>query len=495
MAKVSLKDFSFRYRKQQEPVLSHIDLEFSTDERILILGPSGGGKSTLLLAILRLYSAYDTYYAEGSITYDGREGNEMSRKEFLELFGVVFQSPSHQFCLPYPDEEAAFGLENLQMDPREMKPLINQAFNHFRFFKRETPIAHLSGGEQQILAAASTTLLDSSMLVMDEPTAHLDPPGRRRFSSAVASWLEKGRGFLIVEHHVDLWLDLVGRVVVLSKEGEIVFDEGGTDILVRERKVLSEMGIWLPEVKSEHRTTSIPLRRKAETALPALQFLDASIGYGQTSILEKLNLTIFEGEMTAIAGTNGCGKSTLLQSLIGLSEIQRGSVKLKGIPLTQKKKKVTPPSSIGYLFQNPELQFIYQSVKEELKGVSGRSVQELLNQLSLEGKERQSPFTLSGGEKRRLSLASLLTNEKDIFLLDEPTFAQDAKTAVELVHMIQNLHEQGKTIVMVSHDLQLFLPFIQRLVVIHEKQIVFSGTLEELKGYPEERREQWGVEL
>ncbi len=494
MARVTLQDFSFRYKKQQRPILSHINLSFSTDERILVLGPSGGGKSTLLLAILRLYSAYDTYYADGSITYDERDGKELSRREFLELFGVVFQSPSHQFCLPYPEEEAAFGLENLQIKAEEMKAIINRSFNHFGFCKRNTTIAHLSGGEQQVLAAASTTLLDSSMLVMDEPTAHLDPPGRRRFASAVASWLEKGRGFLLVEHHVDLWLDLVDRVIVLSREGEIVFDEKGTEILSREKEVLSDMGIWLPEERSEHQPKVIPMKQEAETALPALEFRDASIGYGSTVIVEKVNLTFFKGEMTAIVGSNGCGKSTLLQSLIGLSEVQKGTVNLMGYQLKRKKHRVRPASSIGYLFQNPELQFIYPTVAEELK--DGQiSSGELLKQLALEGKEQQSPFTLSGGEKRRLSLASLLEDDKDIFLLDEPTFAQDAKTARELAGLIQGMHMQGKTIVMVSHDLQLFLPFIQKFVVVHEKQIVFSGTLQELKRFPEEVREQWGVEI
>ena len=357
MSRVSVRDFSFRYRRDQRPILADINLDFSSDERILILGPSGGGKSTLLLALMRLYTAFDIYFAQGEILFDGRPAEELSRRELLELFGVVFQSPAHQFCLKYPEDEAAFGLENLQIEPAEMPGLIDRAFGRFGFVKRDHSIRMLSGGEQQTLAAASTTVLESRMLVMDEPTAHLDPFGRKQFRRSLQSWLSGDKGFLLVEHHIDLWLDLVERILVMDDRGRILFDEKGTTVLSRERNLLSRMGVWLPEQRTfpSGSPVAAQLKRAAPpaavspgldcptesgiAATPALEFRDAVIGYEKKKVVKKLNFQVEKGELVALVGRNGCGKSTVLQSLSGLSDLQGGSIHLDGESYRKPKKR------------------------------------------------------------------------------------------------------------------------------------------------------------
>ena len=364
MSRVSIRDFSFRYRKEQRPILSDINLTFSTDERILILGPSGGGKSTLLLALLRLYTAFDIYYSEGCIEYDGVPGDELSRRRFLELFGIVFQSPSHQFCMQYPEEEAAFGLENMRIKPSAMPGFIDSSFQRFNFTKRDHPVQNLSGGEQQVLAAASTTLLNSKMLVMDEPTAHLDPPGRRSFRSSLESWLSSETGFLLVEHHIDLWLDLIQRVIVLDETGRILFDEPGLGVLTREKELLSRMGVWLPRQSgravwagARDRARASSDRVDLTSAPSALEFCGADLGYGGKSILPELNLDIRKGELVALVGKNGCGKTTLLQSLVGLSDIYKGSIHLNGKSYRSLKEKLKLQDAPAYLFRTPSISF------------------------------------------------------------------------------------------------------------------------------------------
>ena len=504
MARVSVRDFSFRYRKEQPLILRDLNLDFSTEERILILGPSGGGKSTLLLTLLRLYTAFDVYYDRGGIYYDDRPGEELSRKDMLKFFGVVFQSPSHQFCLQYPEDEAAFGLENLQIDPSKMQDIIDRSFLRFGFRKKNLPIQTLSGGEQQILAAASTTLLESRMLVMDEPTAHLDPPGRKRFRSSLESWLTGERGFLLVEHHIDLWLDLIQRVVVLDEKGRILFDEKGTEVLTREKSLLSQMGVWLPRERNFVNGMTLnglsPFREVAPVSVPALEFRNAGIGYGDNSIIHELDFLVGKGEMVALIGKNGCGKSTLLQSLIGLSQLHRGDILLDGDSYRIPKKILRMKDAPAYLFQNPEHQFIYPTVQEEVRKASLSSANakdtefSLLEKLRLSEKRHQNPFTLSGGEKRRLSLVSILTGDHSLYLLDEPTFGQDAKTARELVQLIKELHEEGKTIVMVSHDLPLFYGLLNRVVVLYKGGIVFDGSPSDLSECTPDQLNLWGVD-
>lgn len=492
MFKVSIRDFSFRYRKDQRPIISNINLDFSSDERILILGPSGGGKSTLLLALLRLYTAYDIYFADGDVYFNGKPAEEMTRNEIIKIFGVVFQTPSHQFCLQYPEEEAAFGLENLQVEPSKMQGLIDKSFERFGFSKREQSIQTLSGGEQQVLAAASTTLLESRMLVMDEPTAHLDPTGRKEFRKALRSWLSPEKGFLLVEHHVKLWLDLVERVIVLDKKGRIIFDEQGIDVLTRERNLLTKMGVWLPEQEGRSCGSggfvNIQNECQAEKK-PALEFKNSFIGYQRKQIIKNLDLKIERGEFTALVGRNGCGKSTILQSLIGLSDLQTGSISIDGKLYRTPGKKLKLKDAPAYLFQNPEHQFVYPTVQEEVQD----SV--LLKRYGLYDKRHQNPFTLSGGEKRRLSLISLLTKERELYLLDEPTFGQDSKTAGELVQTIKELQENEKTVVVVSHDLALFEDLVQRIIVLNAGAVVFDGTPSELSVHSSEELNEWGVEL
>ncbi len=497
MSRISFRNFSFRYQEDQDPVLSDIHLEFSTDERILVLSPSGGGKSTFLLSLLYLFSAFDVSYTEGEITYDGKHGAELSRKEFLELFAVVFQSPAHQFTLLHPEEEAAFGLENLQVSPSSMQDLIDSSFRTFGFTKKETPIQHLSGGEQQVLAAASTALLGSRMMVMDEPTAHLDPPGRRRFRNSVESWLTPERGFILVEHHIDLWLDLVERIIVLNHGGEIIFDEKGTALLEREASLLSQMGIWLPKkpgIPDALRERKIPV---PPSSPPMLTVKGLCAGYGTKRIIHHLDLSIPKGAFVALVGRNGCGKSTLLQSIIGLSDVQEGTIHLERELLRGRRKKPSAKHRPVYLFQNPEHQFIYPTVLEELQGSTSRKPDSrdllLMRRLNLEGTLERSPFSLSGGEKRRLTLASILRQDHPLYLLDEPTFGQDAATAAVLSEIIGELHQGGRTIIMVSHDLFHFRAMIDLVAVLDQGRLAFFDTPQNLFSCPSGQLEQWGI--
>jgi energy-coupling factor transport system ATP-binding protein len=270
----------------------------------------------------------------------------------------------------------------------------------------------------------------------------------------------------------------------MDEKGQILFDEKGVDVLCRERSLLSKMGVWLP--KQRIYSTGVPVLSsfRINTEIygpPAIEFRDAYIGYDKKTVVRKLNLQVKKGEFVALVGRNGCGKSTVLQSLIGLSDLQSGSILIEG----KKRKKELP----AYLFQNPEHQFIYPTVAEE---VSDSSV---LRRHGLYDKRCQNPFTLSGGEKRRLSLVSLVGSGHSTYLLDEPTFGQDSKTACELVIVIKEFYKKGKTIVLVSHDLPLFRDMLTRVVVLKDGSVVFDGSAQELSGCTATQLESWGVEL
>lgn len=502
-------------------ILKNITFEFNTNERILILGESGCGKSTLLLSLMGLIQRFDNAEVTGDILVDDVSIKNMKPYEVSKVLGIVFQNPESQFCSLYPEDEVAFGLENLCVDTFLMDDIIHKSLEVVNFPKEryKTMINELSGGEQQRLALASIFAQESEMIFLDEPTANLDPLGRKQVVTYSKELTNKGEGILVVEHNLELWFPLLDRLIILKNDGALLFDGDPREIFEKHGQLLSDMGIWRPPTvrlyeelkKLGHIFSKVPLNISElndedvpECLLPdafkrlkhnkhninssddiIIDIKDLSAGYEKNKpIFTKVNLEIAKGDFYALVGSNGSGKSTLAKTLIRLLEPYSGKVVLQGKDIMQIKLKDIF-TNVGYVFQNPEHQFIEDSVWSEIvysvdqldinENEKKRYVHSLLKEFELVDYKRNNPFSLSGGQKRRLSVAIMLVGNQKVLILDEPTFGQDEKNAYKLMDKLSDLNSKGITILMITHDLDLVEEYANKVSVMSGGSMIFSG--------------------
>lgn len=491
---LSIRDVSVRYEQGAPAILSEIDFSLCEGETVLLMGPSGCGKSTLAMLCAKLIPQSVEAVVEGQVEFS-------AALQASGDVGYVFQDPDAQFCMLQVADEVAFGLENRQVPRAQMPDRIASALEQAGSLVPWTAQhALFSGGMKQKLAIASALAQKPTLLILDEPTANLDPLSTRQVFDQIAALRAAGQTMIVIEHKFDALLPIMDRVVLFDHTGRI-YREGPTlDVVREEWDWLVQEGVvaqWKqpPECAGDDRIlkqsghSAIPLDPQDSSGplsptVPALSLAAAQIAYGDRIILSDLTLTIAKGDFVAIVGPNGAGKSSLLQLFAGLTKARTGSVHLLGRPIREWKPRARF-GVIAYSFQNPEFQFIYERVGDELANrIVGEQVPErvqaLLNQFGLEGLEQHSPFALSQGQKRRLSVASMLRDEHDMYLFDEPTFGQDARTQLALLEQMRQLHEQGKTIILTTHDMDLVRRYAKRVLVVAEGGVLFSGTPEAL---------------
>lgn len=451
-------------------IFKDLNLSIRKGEKVLLLGPSGCGKSTLL----QVLSSMIPTLVEVPMKWDSAE--------IPKSWGVVFQDPDTQFCMPYVDEELAFVLENLGIPQEEMKHRMKVALQQVGLDLPElhVPIVSLSQGMKQRLALSSILLMEPEVLFLDEPSAMLDPEGRRQIWQSIKGAAE-GRTVIIVEHRIEEVLDWVDRVVLIGPHGEII-GEGLPDEVFRfYRHEFRKYGVWYPGVWEEYinsaegkqslsfaRPVNYSSLHKTEVR-PLISLQDYCVYRGQKPMLTIESADVYPGDFIAITGPNGAGKSTLLLGLMGILTSE-GQYVLEGQSLEQHfatksgRKKVAKQARdrIGFVFQNPEFQFVEESVYTELAfslseaGMNGEQiepiVQATVNQFGLQGLETRHPYQLSLGQKRRLSVATAMILEKRVLLLDEPTFGQDAANTWAILELCESLRSKGVAIVMVTHE-------------------------------------------
>jgi energy-coupling factor transport system ATP-binding protein len=381
-------------------------------------------------------------------------------------------------------DEVAFGLENRCVPPDQIWPRVDRALAGVGFlYGRERSTDALSGGEQQRLALAGAMALDPGLLLLDEPTANLDPDGAALVRESLRRILVGGQQTLIlVEHRVAEALPLVHRVVVLEAGGGVIADGPPHEVFSRHGDALAEAGIWVPD-------HALPRATRTAAASPELALEAVGVGYrfpGEPDdAVGPLDLDLRTAEALAIVGPNGSGKSTLALLLGGLLRPTAGAV-LAGSALTPVAASMPnwrwPASAlvrrIGSVFQDPEHQFLTGRVGDELllgplrAGASSqearRRADALLARLHLEPLADANPFTLSGGEKRRLSVATALAAEPSVLILDEPTFGQDRRTAVELLALLADLRNEGTAVCFVTHDAPFAEALADRTLRLHQ---------------------------
>jgi len=425
---------------------------------VLLLGESGAGKSTLLRALAGVL-APDEGDAEGSLLIDGAAPAPGRA-------GLVLQDPDSQVILARVGDDVAFGCENLGVARDEIWSRVRHSLDEVGLaVPLDRATANLSGGQKQRLALAGVLAMRPGLLLLDEPTANLDPQGVTEVRDAVGRVLDAtGATLVVVEHRVAVWQDLVNRVIVLGTDG-LIADGSPTEVLDRRGADLAARGIWVP---------GHPPARPARRPRPAAQIeLSArALSVGRTdAVLEGVQLDVSSAQGLAITGPNGSGKSTLGLTLAGLlppvaGELTASDDLRRGIPPRPWRWRSRDLlTRIGTVFQEPEHQFLAPTVRAEL-AIGPRALKlpqaeidarvgELLDRLRLTHLAEANPFTLSGGEKRRLSVATVLATRPRLLVLDEPTFGQDSRTWSELVAILAELIDDGAGLVMMTHDSDL----------------------------------------
>ena len=466
--------WGWRHAGRREWAVRNLDLRIGAGERVLLLGPSGAGKSTVMAGLAGLLDAAGGGEAEGALLIDGIEARQARGRA-----GILFQDPETQLVMARAGDDVAFGLENRSVAPEAIWPRVDGALAEVGFgHGRDRSTSALSGGEQQRLALAGVVVLRPGLLLLDEPTANLDPHGAALVRAAVAG-LPAGDGatLLLVEHRVDEALELVDRAVALSPGG-VVADGTPAEVFAARGDELAAAGVWVP---------GHPIPAPPRGAPPPGEILIAARAAGfrypgaDRAALTEADLALRAGEAVALVGPNGSGKSTLAMLLGGLLRPGAGSVTagpgLSPAPAAAPLWAWTArrlAGAVGSVFQDPEHQFVAGSVRDELelgplriglgKAQAGRRADELLERLHLGRLAEANPYTLSGGEKRRLSVASALATAPAALILDEPTFGQDRRTWIELLALLAGLRDDGRGLAVATHDLPFAAALADRTV-------------------------------
>ena len=501
-AAITARGWGWRHAGRPRPAVSGLDLDIRPGERVLLLGPSGAGKSTLLHALAGVLGDSSADGADSAAGGGTAEDSDETGSLLIDgapprarrgRAGLVQQDPETQVVLSRLGDDVAFGAENLSVPPAEIWSRVAEALDDVGLgqLPLDHPTSALSGGQKQRLALAGILAMRPGLILLDEPTANLDPAGVLEVRDAVGRCLEKtGATLVVVEHRVAVWKDLVDRIVVLqpgsATDSAVLIDGPPDHVLAQARDMLTAAGVWVPgyvPVTRARGTRSAGGGSAAGPAGASGQLLLAAEGLAVSRerprrtglrggfrpvppepVQSGITARVRAGEALTITGPNGSGKSTFALTLAGLLAPVSGSVSATlelsagaGIdPYRWKAQQLI--ARIGTVFQEPEHQFVTGRVLDELMfgprhlGRGEERVDELLERLRLTELVDANPYTLSGGEKRRLSVATVLAAHPRVLVLDEPTFGQDANTWAELASFLSELLDDGTAVVSVTHD-------------------------------------------
>lgn len=509
------EQFGFQYDSQKEPTLKNIHLSIEQGETVLILGPSGSGKSTLGHLINGL--APNAY--RGTVT--GRmevAGHLIGQTDIFTLsneVGTVLQDTDGQFLGLTVAEDIAFALENLAVDGTTMHQKVQYWAEKVRLNQL---LAHrpqdLSGGQKQRVSMAGVMIGETPILLFDEPLANLDPKtGKEAMELIEELKNELSATVVIIEHRLEDVLHCKVDRIIVMQEGQIISDSTPQKLLTSD--TLAQMGIREPLYISAMRYAGLDLAnfhpidslanldlaiqkekfqnwQKAQSQKilsqqtnPLLELDHISCGYGQKLILKNLSMSIHQGEMVAIVGENGAGKSTLIKLICGFIPLQNGRMQFKGNDLTKDSIKERA-DKIGYVMQNPNQMISQNIVFDEvalglkLRGVDQETIQQKVHEvLKICGlfPFRNWPIqALSYGQKKRVTIASMLALEPEILILDEPTAGQDLAHYTQMMDFLEQLNRQGVTIILVTHDMHLMLEYTTRSLVMVDGQVIADLT-------------------
>ncbi|MCG8513302.1 MAG: energy-coupling factor transporter ATPase [Halanaerobiales bacterium] len=518
-AVISIKNMSFTYKETETPAVQDINLEIYKGQIVLLLGKSGCGKSTLSLAINGLIPHLIEGEIRGSVETCGINISEQNSAEMSKKTGFVFQDPEVQLFSMTVEDEVAMSLSNMAVPLDEMRSQVDWALETvgMRGFELQDP-ASLSGGEKQRVAIASVLARNPELLIFDEPTGNLDPVASRKVYQTIKDICSSGNHTVIIaEKDLGALIDFVDYVVLLDK-GKIVSTGTPREIL-QQVELLKKCGVRVPAcvqlgLELQAKGFSYPkLPITAEELVKPLGVfktayqsdkpnLDSTaqkgvvIEFDQVTHqfkngykgLDNISIKINKGEFISILGMNGAGKSTLVSHIIGLLRPTKGTV-LVNNEASVKFTVAEMARRVGFIFQNPNHQIFNDTVHKEITfgpknlGWAEEEIERAAIQItrvaSLEGMENKDPEGLSIGEKQRVALASILVMDPDILILDEPTTGQDQNSLDDMMAIVAELHRRGKTIIMITHDMDVALQYSNRVALMHKGKILWQGPVQE----------------
>lgn len=512
---ISMRGLTFTYSGAVLPALKNVDLDIDDGEFLLVTGPSGCGKSSLCRCLNGLIPHFYGGEVRGSVEVHGRDVLRTPTREMAAVVGMVFQDPENQLVAMDVEREIAFGLENLAFPRQVIVKRIEEALDTLGISHlRRRQVHQLSGGEKQKVAIASVLALHPHVLVLDEPTSELDPRGAEEVLSIVQRLNDElGTTVVLVEHRLERVVHLVDRMVVLN-EGSVIADGRPRGVL--ELDELARIGVGLPPMvrlvkglrKKGLAIDSIPLTVKegrvmldgyfrhaqkdspGEEPTPTLRpIVDVeklwyAYADGPTA-LRDVSLTMSEGQFVAIMGRNASGKTTLVKTINGLLRPTRGRVAVAGAD-TRKATTAELAHHVGFVFQNPNDHLFADTVEEEIGFIlknlghaareSASRVEDVLDTFDLRQHRRRYPRSLSGGEKQRVALASVLVARPRVLILDEPTRGMEYRLKSELMRFLQEYRDQGNAVILVTHDVETVAEHADRVVLLSEGTVVVDGT-------------------
>ncbi len=516
---IRFEGFSFWYGEADKPALKDINLRIDEGEFILVSGPSGGGKSSLCRCLNGLIPHFYGGRVKGRVEVQGLEVMKYSTGEMATRVGLVFQDPENQLVTMDVEREIAFGMENLAF-PRELiLRRLEESLDLVGISAlRDRPLHELSGGEKQKVALASVLALHPDILVLDEPTSELDPQSAEEILTIVGRLNDElGMTVILIEHRLDRVIQWVDRLIILA-QGEVVAD--GAPRLVLGGGKIAEFGLGLPPIirlaqglrnkglGAEETPLSVkegrmmlgsvfqrdcrPLPRakvgEGGRVLVEVEKLWHTYSNGTTA-LKGISLKLCEGDFVAVMGRNGSGKTTLVKHFNGLLKPARGSVSVEGID-TKEATIAELAQRVGLVFQNPNDHLFADTVEEEigctLKNLHfgeveiASRVNELLEGFNLQEYRGQYPRSLSGGEKQRVALASVLVARPRILILDEPTRGMEYWLKSELMNFLSQYRIRGNAVVLVTHDVETVAEHADRVILLGGGRVIAEGSKREV---------------
>lgn len=524
---IRAKHLIYRYPDTDRNALDDISFEIKRGEVIGIIGANGAGKTMLCSAVKGIVPHSFGGSWGGSLEVCGIEVSESSIGALSTLVSMTFQNPETQIVGTTVEEDIAFTPENLGRSPEMIRKEVEEVMETVRLplsYKKHPPYA-MSGGEKQRLAIASSIISEPEILIFDEPTTELDPVGKYEVLQIIKKLANDGNNtVIVVEQDMDYLIGTADRLFVMN-EGKLIL-QGKTRDVMSQIDLLKEAKVNLPDIirlwELCNRKTEVFLsireaeayfkpcgikfpkreekKEREDTKEPAVTFEHVSFSYGDRDILKDVSLSIQSGEFAAVLGKNGAGKTTLVKHLNGLLKPVSGVVRLFGEP-TRDKTVAELAKTVAYVFQNPDHQLFEQTVEEEIAfgprnlGWKEEKIRAAVeNALSISGLSefrKENPLSLERGLKQLLILASVVAMDVDIFVVDEPTtgLGRDYKDRIGI--LLKHLNEQGKTILLVTHDMEFTAAYANRTIVVHDGKPVLDGNIRTVFSEREKLREAY----
>ena len=518
---IEATDLGWTYAGRTRPAIEGLTFRLEPGRVLLVLGPSGSGKSTLARALAGLAPHVLPGRWQGSLRIGELEVAETPARLLGERIGLVFQDPDSQLVMTRVDDEIAFGLENRGWSRPEMVAGVPEALAQVGLsgFESRSTVT-LSGGEKQRLAIADVLAARPGLLILDEPTANLDPPGMHAiFEQLAALARRREHTIVLIEHRLEAALPLADDVLLIDDEGrQLAFAPAG-DVGRDAIGLLERSGAWVPRAwqvtrRADERAGVSAVERAGEPAASSrsvesgallLEAVDIRVEYpadesGKRVALDGVSVSLWAGERVALVGPNGAGKSSLLFALAGLLRPAAGTVRLRALPRdAEAAEPMRDPSRlksneiaarIGLVFADPELGFVAGTARDEVSasaraigGRNGSGIDEpddrgadgVLARFGLGHLATEIPFRLSQGEQRRLSLAALALRPPAVLLLDEPTFGLDRRGTQAVLTLLDDRRTAGQAQILATHDPRL-LPACDRVVALDRGRVVFDGS-------------------